>query len=195
MAEVILLAEDDAQERFIAALIARLSEEVGQAVDVRVRSAYGGLPKVLRELEAMTREIGRRDVDPPDLVVVAVDANCKGVEQRRNEIHNRAGAALKDRCVAAVPDPHVERWYLLDGSAFKAVLGRGCNAPDQKCEKDRYKQLLNDAIRQAGVEPLLAGAEYAEDLAASMDLERASNADQALGMFVADLRAALRRLQ
>ena len=34
--------------------------------------------------------------------------------------------------VLAVPDPHVERWLLLDGAAFKAAVGHGCDAPDQK---------------------------------------------------------------
>ncbi len=47
--------------------------------------------------------------------------------------------------------------------AFKAVLGRGSKAPDAKCEKQRYRQLLAQAVLEAGVQPLLGGVEYAED--------------------------------
>jgi hypothetical protein len=54
-----------------------------------------------------------------------------------------------------VPDPHIERWLLLDSQAFKEVLHRGCSAPDQKCDRDRYKLLLDEAVRAAEVEPLL----------------------------------------
>ncbi len=53
--------------------------------------------------------------------------------------------------IYAIPDPHLERWLLLDSAAFKHVLGRGCSAPDQKCEKERYKQLLIQAILEAGL--------------------------------------------
>jgi hypothetical protein len=193
MDEVLLVAEDDAQERLIGALILRVARESHRGVQLRIRSAYGGLPRVLREVAILANEIDRGHRAAPAIVVVAVDANCKGTDQRVNEIRGRAGTRLSDRLVAAIPDPHVERWYLLDGAAFKAVLGRGCDAPDKKCEKDRYKRLLNDAIRGAGVEPLLGGAEYAEDLVAAMHIGRAANADPAFRAFVDVLRTALNR--
>lgn len=192
MLEITLLAEDDAQERLIGALIRRLAQEERVPTRLRVRSAYGGLPKVLRELALLARDVERGLTAVPDVVVVALDANCKGVDDRRARIQERAGS-LRDKLVCAVPDPHVERWFLVDGAAFKEVLGRGCEAPDQKCEKDRYKRLLVEAIRAAAVEPLLGGVEYAEDLAAQMDLRRAARTDAALGAFLSAMQARLRQ--
>ncbi|GIL05455.1 MAG: hypothetical protein BroJett031_19750 [Betaproteobacteria bacterium] len=194
MAELMLIAEDDAQERLVGALVQRIVREEGHPVALRVRSNFGGLPMVLKELRSFARQVERGLIDPPDLVVVALDANCHGAESRRQSIDEQAGEALRDRLIRAVPDPHIERWYLLDGAAFKTVLGQGCGAPDLKCEKDRYKRLLNDAIRAAGVEPLLGGVEYAEDLAANIDLRRAGRSDAAFEAFVSEMRASARRL-
>lgn len=93
--------------------------------------------------------------------------------------------------VKAVPDPHVERWLLLDGAAFRGVLGRGCDAPDQKCDRGRYKELLARAIYDAGVAPSLGGIELAEDIVAAMDLKRAVRADRSLERFIDELRPVL----
>jgi hypothetical protein len=46
--------------------------------------------------------------------------------------------------------------------------------------KRKYKELLINAVKDAGIEPLLGGLEYAEDLAKQMNLGRAANADQLL---------------
>ena len=88
-----------------------------------------------------------------------------------------------------MPDPHIERWLLLDAAAFKAVLNRGCSPPDQKCEKGRYKSLLRDAVRAAGVTPPLGGIEYAEDIVREMDLDSAARTDQSFGNVLGELRA------
>lgn len=93
--------------------------------------------------------------------------------------------------VLAVPDPHVERWLLLDGAAFKAVFGQGCDAPDRKCDRDRYKQRLVEAIRGTGVTPSVGGIEYAEDIVRAMDVDRAMQADRSFARFVDGLRAEL----
>lgn len=93
----------------------------------------------------------------------------------------------------AVPDPHVERWLLLDGAAFKAVFGQGCKAPDRKCSRNRYKNLLIAAIRAAGSTPLLGGIEHAEDIIRAMDIDRAALADASLRNFVDSLRATFQR--
>jgi hypothetical protein len=82
---------------------------------------------------------------------------------------------------------------LLDSAAFKQVLGRGCLAPDHKCERDRYKNLLITAVRDAGVSPLLGGIEYAEDIANHMDLFKGGASDASLGSFVSGVRAQLKQ--
>ena len=94
------------------------------------------------------------------------------------------------RCaVIAIPDPHIERWLMLDSNAFKTVFGGCCDAPDQKCERDRYKRLLLQAIRKTGIFPSLGGIEYAEDVVAAVDIDKAASADASFGHFVRDMRA------
>lgn len=88
----------------------------------------------------------------------------------------------------AIPDPHVERWLLLDSTAFKKVLGKGCSAPGQKCDRGQYKRLLLDAIRQAGINPPLGGIEYAEDLVNAMNLEYLERSESSLGKLLKSLR-------
>jgi hypothetical protein len=195
MAEVLLFAEDDAQEKFVGALIQRMAAEFGLALKLRVRSSRGGFPRVLRELESYALVCERRAEASPDVVVVAVDANCKGLKDGCEEVEARASDTLRDRLVVAIADPHIERWFLVDGAAFRSVLGHGCHAPDQKCEKDRYKGLLIRAVRDAGVEPLLGGIEYAEDLAKNIDLKRAAASDQALRRFISALRMKFEQLK
>ena len=97
--------------------------------------------------------------------------------------------------VLAIPDPHIERWLLLDGAAFKTVFGIGCDAPDQKCDRGRYKQRLIEAVHAAGTTPLLGGIEYAEDIVMAMDIDRASRLDRSFKRFVEDLRDAFQGWQ
>lgn len=171
----------------VAALLRRIAVETETDLRISVRSSTGGLPAVLGALDDFAGLCGKIPGQMPDTVVVAIDANCQGVNERRKIVEQRAGP-LRERLLMAIPNPHVERWYMLDGRAFKRLVGRGCRAPDQKCEKDRYKRLLNLAIREAGVEPLLGGVEYAADLANAMDLERASRSDREFNHFLHDAR-------
>ena len=107
------------------------------------------------------RDLKRQGDLRPDLIVVATDANCKGLNERMREISGREEPAPM---ILAIPDPHIERWLLLDGAAFKTVFGKGCDAPDQKCDRNRYKQRLIEAIHATGTIPILGGIEYAEDI-------------------------------
>jgi hypothetical protein len=153
MRRISLFVEDFGHEEFLRALLCRLAREEGIPLEIEVRNASGGHGRAIRELREFVRELRAGASALPDLLVVAVDANCKGYGDRRKEIDGAVGE-LKDWTVCAVPDPHVERWLLVDSAAFKAVLGRGCSAPDQKCDRDRYKQLLRAAVSDAGLSPL-----------------------------------------
>jgi hypothetical protein len=144
------------------------------------------------ELRQYLRSIARGVERIPDLLVVATDANCLGYARRRREIEDVTGD-YRIFTICAIPDPHVERWLLLDTRAFKVVLGHGCGPPDQKCERDRYKRALSNAVRQAGLIPLLGGLEHAEDLVAAMDLEQVGRLDPSLGHFLSDMRSVLRQ--
>jgi hypothetical protein len=197
MIEVALFAEDFGHEEFLTALIRRIATEIGVEAVVHSRSVRGGRGKALSELRQYLADLERgRDVSP-DLLVVATDANCQGYTRRRREVEQEAvrfEQAHPDRLIVAIPDPHVERWMLVDSRAFKAVLGRGCNAPDSKCERQRYKQALLQAMQAAGIVPPLGGMEYASDIVQHLDLERIGSLDESLGQTVATLRNRLRNL-
>jgi hypothetical protein len=192
MPDVLVFGEDYGHEVILRTLLDRLAIERGIAVEVQVRSATGGHARVLRELLDFTIELRAGRVPLPDVFVVARDANCLGYADRVKEL----AAAVQEYqglVVMAVPDPHVERWLLIDSRAFKHVLGQGCQAPDQKCDRDRYKRLLDEAVRAAGVEPLLGGLEFAEDIIRVMDLSRAEKADSSFAHLLRDLRIAFQR--
>lgn len=194
MPEVLLFVEDSAQEKFLTALLKRMAAERSVPLTVRIRSARGGLAKVLGQLEDFANAVEKNQVRLPDGLVVGVDANCRGFQERRNAVQSRAGK-LSEFIVHAIPDPHIERWFLLDGEAFKTAVGRGCKAPDAKCEKERYKRLLNTAVLDAGVQPLLGGAEYAEDIVKDYHIQRVADLDESFGKLVAEFRSWLNRQQ
>ena len=189
MPDVVLFVEDFAHQEVIGALVRRLAADLGLEVRLEWRSARHGYGRVVHEFKEYLRDLGRQRVPVPDLIVVATDANCHGLNERIREIGDPDAPA---RVVMAIPDPHVERWLLLDGAAFKNVFGRGCDAPDQKCDRDRYKQRLVQAIFASGVTPNLGGIEFAEDIVQCMDIERAEQADESFRRFAGSLRSALR---
>lgn len=194
MPEALLFVEDAAQEVFLKKLVERLACNAGLILDIRVRNAQGGSGHTLKEVERFEVRWKRQKEILPDVIIVAVDANCKGYSERRRQVDDHAGD-LKDLVVHAIPDPHIERWLLLDGKAFKDVLGRGCQAPDEKCEKNRYKYLLSEAVKDAGAEPLLGGIEYAEDLAERLDVQRVCRQDDSFKNFIKEYHAIIKRLK
>lgn len=192
MREIVLFVEDEAHQQVIGALVRRISMEADVAVRLDWRNAVGGHGRVTAELDDFMRDLRRHGSPWPDLIVVATDANCKGINERVREVsHADAPAQL----ILAIPDPHIERWLLLDGAAFKTVFGTGCDAPDRKCDRGRYKQRLIEAVHAAGTTPLLGGIEYAEDIVMAMDIDRASRLDRSFKRFVEDLRAAFQGWQ
>jgi hypothetical protein len=191
MPEVALFVEDFAHQQIIGALVNRIARDRGIVVRLDWRNARHGHGAVAHELSDYLRDLRRQGGSSPDLIIVATDANCQGLNERIRELQDPETPAPM---VLAVPDPHVERWLLLDGAAFRAVFGRGCDAPDLKCSRDRYKQLLIEAIHAAGVTPSLGGIEFAEDIVRHMDIDRATQADRSFQRFVEDLRIALRGL-
>ncbi len=194
MREIALFVEDFAHKEFLAALLQRLASESRVAVHLDWRNARRGHGAVVNELKQFLRDLQRGRDGLPDLVVVATDANCKGLVERLRQITEVTGK-VDVPTVCAVPDPHIERWLLVDSAAFKFVFGRGCDAPDQKCERSRYKKMLIDAIRSSGVVPNLGGIEFADDIVAAMDLTRAAAADASLSRLIEDLRAVFKGWQ
>jgi len=82
---------------------------------------------------------------------------------------------------------------LLDSHAFKQSFGKGCQAPDCKCKKDRYKKLLADAIRETGTQAISGGMEFADDIVNAMDIDEMLKRKETLALFIQDLQEKFRK--
>ncbi|MCP4698618.1 MAG: hypothetical protein GY862_17465 [Gammaproteobacteria bacterium] len=177
---------------FLKVLLQRLAGKYGVESKLDWQNARRGHGMVIRELSQYLRDLHRGRHGFPDLVIAATDANCKGLTARTKEVTdvaNKAGVHI----VCAVPDPHIERWLLLDSAAFKQVFGRGCDAPDQKCERGRYKKQLIDNIIETGIIPNFGGIEYTDEIVGAMDLDRVGRTDTSFGKLLYDLQAVFQR--
>lgn len=191
MCRVALFAEDYGHEQFLTALIDRLSCDYQVPVRPRTSSARGGIMRVHHELAEFLTDLQRQPGSVPDMILVATDANCKKYGQRRAEI---AGVVsrfnqFEPLAVYAVPDPHIERWMLVDPNAFKAVFGKGCTVPALKCERRLYKRQLLEAIRAAGIMPPAGGMEYAADIVGNLDLVSVEMREPSFQHLIGELRS------
>ena len=192
MLEIVLFGEDYAHETVIGALTGRIAVEAGIEIELFWKSAVEGHGRVVREFRGYLRQLEANAGPYPDLIIAATDANCQGLNERSRLFRDFNPPRP---LVLAIPDPHVERWLLLDGSAFNSVFGRGCNLPLYKCGRNEYKTLLIENIRAIGVIPEFGGIEFATDLIQAMDINRAARADDSLNRFITDLRRVLRQFQ
>jgi hypothetical protein len=186
--------EDIAQEQFITALVQRAAGELHVAVTPDVRNATGGKGRALTELEHYLRDARAGQVPLHPILVVVIDGNCDTYQARRRQIEQvKERTGYPGTIVCAVPDPHIERWYLADGEGFRlAIEGSQPPAlPAYKCERRRYKQALRQAFTSAGLDPQLGGAEYAREIVECISLYRAGKTDAAFKHFMDDLCAAL----
>jgi hypothetical protein len=187
-----LFAEDRAHEEFLKAMIGRLSNEEARPILLHFRVARGGHGRVLDELDNYRRLVEKGAISTPDLCVVAIDANCRRLNDARKEIATHLTGPLDQRSVMACPDPHIERWFLADPISFHEVVGSQPSLGRQKCARDVYKALLVKAIRDAGQIPTVGGIEFAQELVAAMHLYRAEKNDRSLALFVDEMRLMLR---
>jgi hypothetical protein len=198
MAEPVLVdlfAEDRGHEELLCPLIQRMAREQNRTVDLRVRSARGGHGRAIEELKLYQRSMkkGVSGDKLPDLVVVAIDSNCKSYTETAKEIQQALEDEFRDRAVCACPDPHVERWYMADLDGFQQVVGVRPAVGKQKCERDVYKRLLAQAVVDAGHPATLGGIEFARELADAMDFYRAGKVESALKHFLDETTARLKR--
>ncbi|MCK4818345.1 DUF4276 family protein [bacterium] len=198
---ILYFLEDRAQEGFIKALVKRVASEESIAKDSLihdVRSARGG-SRIVTEFENFIRDTERVRATDIDFLVVAIDGNCKGHRERVEQLEKKIKSdhPFKERVVYAVPDPHIERWYLMDQRAFKVGVGldRAPNLPSYKCRRDYYKQVLNQALKESNVNSLLGGAEYAERIVDSIiNLRSLGQQNTGFQDFVEDLKRMLRNI-
>lgn len=195
MYNISLFAEDEAHEDFLTALVYRLADDYHVKINLMPRSVRGGHGKVISELKQYQQDLQAYDEGSPDLIIVGTDSNCQRVSARKREIDQAISENFTGLVICAIPEPHIERWLLLDSAAFKTVLGKGCPAPDQKCERDRYKLLLIEAVRNAGVVPISGGIEHTEALVNSMNLQRLETRNDSLGQLLKALQTQFKKWQ
>jgi hypothetical protein len=186
--------EDVGQENFLKSLVKRVAQENGldpHEVIHDVRNATGGRGAVLDELRHFLRDVGRERERPFDLLVVAIDGDCRGYRERRDEIQDIVEqSGYPSTVICAVPNPHIERWYLADPRGLQQVLDAAVvpEVPSYKCERGRYKQALRDAIRQTGIIAPLGGLEYGAEIAEVLDRFTVGKVDAGFKHFVDALR-------
>ena len=189
--QVVGFCEDIAHERFIRALIKRAADVRGTPVEIQMLNATHG-SKVWPEFRQYLREVKKGQKSVPDVLVVVIDGNCKTAGQVRRNVREEVemmGLAIP-HLVCGVPNPHIERWYLEDQQALNRVLpGAKPGKLTYGCQRDRYKRALKQAIRAAGVEPSLGGAEYGEAIAKELEPSRL---DKSFEAFWRELLQALR---
>lgn len=191
MPNINIFVEDVAHEDFLTALIHRLSIEYKVETNIKPSSVRGGRGTVITELKQYLRDLQRYKEDLPELVIVGTDSNCKELMERENEI-NQVTSDLMNLVITMIPEPHIERWFLLDSEAFKEVYGKGCQKPDQKCERDRYKKMLLNAIYQATKTAPIDGTERIDELVNAMDFQRLIQSDRSIRRFLTPLHQQFR---
>lgn len=194
--------DDIAQANFIRALVARVAREQKiDWIDDQPRASSGG--KSEEAYRSFLKQLRPQRITsrmPFDLLVVAIDGNCKGYSECKSQL---AGYAITfkypqpDRIVYAIPDPLIERWYLADPSALAITLGsQEVSTPSPACkERQIYKDLIVQSIRSTGIEPQYRGAEYGERVVENMDLYKAGKNDASLKHFLEELAAVLKQLK
>ncbi len=194
MRNINIFVEDQAHEVFLVAILQRFSLEYNVGVKTKSINARGGRGKVISELKQYQNDLQRNKGILPDLIIVGTDSNCKGFREREKEI-NRNITNLQEFVISMIPEPHIERWLLIDPESFNTVFGKGCPTPDQKCERDRYKVMFLEAITEVGVTPILGGIEHITDLVKEMNLQRVKDSDKSIRRFLNSLQRCFRNWQ
>ena len=198
---ILYFLEDRAQEGFITALVKRIaSEESIAAAKLHhdIRSARGGA-KVITEFRNFIKNIKGVAASDIDFLVVAIDGNCKGHNDRIKQLDNyvKENHPFRGKVVYAVPDPHIERWYLMDQRALKVGIGleKAPSSPSYECKRGRshYKQILRQALKDSNISSLLGGVEYAERIVDNIEnFESLSRQNAGFQAFLGNLRNMLR---
>ena len=185
MCKITLFCEDSFHEKFIDAMVRRFNQDYGVPAELAILSSRGGLPQMHHEFKEFLRDLDRQRQRVPDAIVVVLDANCLGYNERKRLMDSELNhyPQFQDLVLYAIPDPHIERWVLTDPAAFQHVFGHGCTLPAIKCAKDEYKKLLRKEIRESGIDAPLGGEEFAEDVVMAMNLNQVQAREASLGLF------------
>ena len=191
---IFFFLEDIAHENFLTSIVKRISREERVQTELTVRNATGGKG---RAISALRKFLKSEEARKCDLLIVCIDADCSTYSKKRRELEEMVEKRIfKEKLVCAIPEPHIERWYLSDIQALGKAIGGSVSLPSlgKKCRRDYYKRLLFQLIGNSiKVKPNLGGAEYGEDIARYMDFFHAGNKDSSFKHFIDDLRGKLRK--
>lgn len=191
MRNISLFVEDTGHREFLNALLLKIARQHNITIVIKFESARGGHGTAITELKLFVRDLQRNNRTLPDLLIAATDGNCKGYVARKQEVDN-VTKQFRGTVICAIPDPHIERWFLLDSAAFKETFGIGCSVPAYKCDRYLYKKLYNETLTRAGRESILGGIEYVGMLVDAMDLDKLERSEDSLGRFLKSLRQQFR---
>ena len=191
---VLYVLEDNAHAQFVPPLFRRIAGEEGVELDARELTPMGGAGSTVQGFRQLLVDLRSGSIEQPDAIVVGIDADC-GQQGDRTQQVSRACAleGYEGLVITAEPDPHIEIWYLADPECIQKLL-RTPNRPtipDIRCKKLEYKDRLRSVARSSGAPTPLGGVEYGPEIAASMDLYRASRNVASFGRFVDEARACL----
>lgn len=194
--KVYLIVEDTAQESVARALFRRLSCEEGVRISIS-KSIKGGYGGVLTEIKGFQRALqkGAIPAGSPDLLLVLGDSNCHNFQERKREIINIIDNNIFPFTVVGCPDPHIEKWLLIDQHALSIVFGVSSNISFDKCKRDYYKNELTRIIRLAGWPMTQEGIEYSQDIIEKIDFIRAEKNDHSFKAFLSDLRSIIKHFK
>jgi hypothetical protein len=193
---VYLIVEDAAQENVVRALFRRLSFEEGVRISIS-KSIMGGYGKVLTGIKGFQRALNKGAIPAgtPDLLLVLGDSNCHNFQEREKEIKGIIDNTIFPYIVVGCPDPHIEKWLLIDPHALKIVFGVSLDITLDKCERDYYKYELQRIIRNAGWPMTQEGIEYSQDIIEELDFSKAEKNDHSFKVFLSDLRSIIKLLK
>lgn len=170
---IVLAVEDRAHETVVLSLVNRIVIDCGKSPSDWAATVLPSGPgsQSLIAARDYAKRCQRQIGHAVDLFIVASDSNCVGFVEKKGQI-NQLVSDYPGRIAMALPDPHVERWLLLDPKAFKEGVGlsKGIPTPAYKCDQDHYKKIISQALRNDGIVPQLAGREFAPEIIRKMDL-------------------------
>ena len=192
--------EDIAHERFIPPLVERLARELQIAferVDVRGRtSSYSRGSRIVSDFKRFLHDA--QQTMETDLIVICIDGNCVGHQEKRRQLQDECDKAhFAKPVIFAIPDPHIEYWYLCDRVALCQALDvkkLDIQIPKAKCERDLYKHLLEEACDLAEISTTQRGIEYGPGIATHLNLLQTARSHPAFKAFYEDARQKLQEI-
>ena len=121
MRELTLFCEDSFHEKFVGSLLSRFALDYGVDIAPRFLSAQGGLPRMHFEFRQFLKDLSKQRARLPDSIIVVVDANCKGHNERKKEMQS---------VLAHYPDQAAEARFGKPGSRRRWVAR---NSPRISC--------------------------------------------------------------